>query len=208
MPNWCYVKITANPKVLADMIDDEGAATFQKLLPLPEELKGTTSPTPKDADEKEIEYLLNKYGSSNWYDWSRANWGVKWDASTDILYDGGNFVAFRTAWCPPQEFISTLSQKHPEEIIEVEWEEEQGFGEEYSIKNGKIEIIEQWPMPEFGEFYGIANYAIYKCDKTGGRLERGLDKWHRGKYYIDMDADQEYDTLEEAKQAVESFADQ
>ena len=207
MPNWCFVTITADPKVLADMIDDEGNATFEKLLPIPEELKATTSPTPKDVDEKQIEYLLEKYGSSNWFDWSVSNWGTKWNATTDDPYiDGDNFVAFRVPWDQPDEFIWTLSRKHPEETIRVEWEEEQDQGQVYEIKNGEIvKVLEEWHIPEWGEEYEVGDYIIQECLSNGGRYDTNVPKWHKGKFYIDMDEDQEYSTLEEAKQAAEEM---
>ena len=69
MPNWSFNALSASDEVLKQIVNENGEIDFNKVKPMPEELVGTVHPTPQDADEKQIEYLLEKYGSSNWYDW-------------------------------------------------------------------------------------------------------------------------------------------
>ena len=78
---------------------------FQKITPMPEELRSTTSPVPETASEAA---LMDKYGFDNWYDWAYANWGTKWNS-----YDGHlneQSVSFCTAWGPPLPVIERLAQ--------------------------------------------------------------------------------------------------
>ena len=57
MPNWCNNTLTINENsndlildVLKDYLNEKGELSFEKILPIPDELKNTISPTPKDAD--------------------------------------------------------------------------------------------------------------------------------------------------------------
>jgi hypothetical protein len=59
--------------------------------------------------------MVAKYGYSNWYDWSVANWGVKWDASCEdgaIIEQNENLikVGFDTAWGAPIEFYREMEE--------------------------------------------------------------------------------------------------
>jgi hypothetical protein len=81
---------------------------FNFVIPMPEELEGTTSPRPMtreqiiclakdnewpedtlkwrlehaltEDDAKRLDELQDRYGFDNWYDWCCANWGTKWNA--------------------------------------------------------------------------------------------------------------------------------
>ena len=241
MPNWVYVTVTANKKVLEDMINEKGGITFEKVVPMPQQMKkrGTHLQIMTQAEidqqwkkyeedkaagklqhdlgyphgvgvtQEEYDDMMDKYGVDNWYDWSVQYWGSKWDASSDETWeDAEDYISFSTAWSPPDAFIEALSKKHPEEIIEVEWEEEQGFGQVYLIENGEIiEVKEEWNLPEWGEEEEVNDYTITECISDGGRFDVGIPLFHEGKWYIDMDESQEYDSLEEAKEYLESIED-
>lgn len=233
MPNWVHVTVSANKKVLEDIINEKGEITFEKVSPMPQEMKkrGTHLKIMTQAeidqhwqkykDEKaegklhhdlgyphgvgitqqEHDDMMNKYGVNNWYDWSVEYWGCKWDASSDETWENAeDYVSFSTAWSPPEAFIETLSKKHSEELIEVEWEEEQGFGQVYIIKNGIIiEIKEEWHLPEWGDEEEIGAFTVTQCIADGGRADVGVPSFHEGKWYIDLDESQEYDSFEEAE---------
>lgn len=238
MPNWVHVTVSANKKVLEDIINEKGEITFEKVSPMPQEMKkrGTHLQimTQDQIDQQWKEYeeqkaegklqhdlgyphgvgvtqeehdkMMHNYGVDNWYDWSVEYWGCKWDASSDETWeDAEHYVSFSTAWSHPEAFMETLSKKHPEELIEVEWEEEQGFGQVYVIKDGMIEVKEQWDLPEWGEEEEVDGYTITECIADGGRFDVGVPNFHEGKWYIDMDESQEYDSFEEAKEYLESI---
>lgn len=42
---------------------------FNKIIPMPEEIKNTQAP---NRDEKQAKELIKKYGYADWYDWSIA----------------------------------------------------------------------------------------------------------------------------------------
>lgn len=63
--------------------------------------------------DKKIERLhesnMKRYGAKDWYDWSWANWGTKWNSYDGSLGDDG--MSFYTAWEPPIPVIAKLSKK-------------------------------------------------------------------------------------------------
>ena len=132
MPNWCQnnLRIRGNGEkvmeVLAILKDDDGNVTFNNVAPLPEELRGTTAPTPDDVPEEERKRLKDKYGADNWYDWQIKNWGCKWDASESNFWeeDGDPIVSFQTPWGPPIEFIRKLSKLFKNMTFEIQFADE------------------------------------------------------------------------------------
>ncbi len=213
MPNWSYNILSASDEVLKQIVDEAGEIDFNTIIPMPKELKGTVSPTTDDTREKRdaSKKLIEKYGSNNWYDWSCRYWGTKWNGVSDEPYSyvigsgdtlftyGEGVIQFRTAWSYPEGFIEALSKKFPNELIEFEWEEEQGFGEVFTIQNGEKIILEEWDLPKWGEEVEVGRYSISECIEDGGRYEPNIPKFEEGKWYIDIDENEEYDSLDEAK---------
>jgi hypothetical protein len=79
------------------------------------------------------------YGCRDWYGWSTANWGTKWNAystnDTDV-----DEVTFETAWSNPYPVIVALSAKYPEAVFHMRFADED-FGHnvgEYSLKGGYV----------------------------------------------------------------------
>ena len=155
--------------------EDAKEFSFQSFFPMPNELKGTTSPAKivsedelnewkqklrtgrlhewekdnRPITEKESQELINMYGANNWYDWHVQNWGTKWDCYDVILMDD-NFVQFNTAWSTPIRALVKLSELFPDVEINVRYADED-FGTNvgtYCISNGDIEYINQ---PEYGK---------------------------------------------------------
>jgi len=202
MPNWSYNILDASDEVLKQIVNEEGEIDFNTVVPMPKELQGTVSPSKDDTQEEKdaSKNLIEKYGSDNWYDWSCKNWGTKWNGVSDEPYTNGEgIIHFRTAWSYPESFIEALSKKFPDELIKFEWEEEQGFGEAFTIKNGEKIILEEWDLPELGEEVEVGRYIISECIEDGGREEPNIPKFKAGKWYIDMDELEEHDSLDEAK---------
>lgn len=203
MPNWSYNTVSASDEVLKQIVDENGEIDFNTIVPMPKELEGTISPN-RDKTQEEIERsnkLIEKYGSDNWYLWSCENWGTKWNGVTDEPYEEGNgYISFRTAWEYPSAFIDSLSNKFPDEEFTVEWEEEQGFGEVFTIKNGEKVIKEEWDLPDWGEEVEVGKrHTISECVEDGGRIEPHTPMFKSGKWYIDADECEEHASLDEAK---------
>ena len=98
MPNWCENVVTfTGPRVNLDaLIDGAGKGELLNVIrPMPDSVfRGNVG-----TDERE------EHGSNNWYDWSIAYWGTKWDVKDVDIDDDGESVTFRfdSAWSPPVE---------------------------------------------------------------------------------------------------------
>jgi len=149
--------------------------------------------------EKDKERFRELYGASDWYDWCVKNWGCKWNAQTD--YCNSDEVGFQTPWEEPYNWIHHLSLKFPNHKIWVEWEEEQGYGEIYSITDGKKEIEHEWNFAEWADEIEVGDFTVAQCIKSGGRgYEAGMHKYVEGQFYVDYDEEACYSSLEELKQ--------
>lgn len=159
MPNWCGNEVNISGKVedvakLEILVaDKEVPFSFNKIIPMPEELRGTISPTRIVSQEEYDNFKLSKddellgvgkpitqemsdrfkkeYGNDNWYDWSNRNWGTKWNVSGGVketFGDGEIIYKFDTAWCPPEGIYMELSNQFPDVDITWIWEDEEGEG--------------------------------------------------------------------------------
>lgn len=104
---------------------------FNGIVPMPEELKNTTSPS--NADEKTMDVLIAKYGAHDWYTWAIKNWGTKWGAYNSMGWDVGETgdlghatITYDTAWSPATEFFTSASKKFPTLNFELEYADEGG----------------------------------------------------------------------------------
>ena len=104
MPNWCANTVDISHEDPA-MIErarkafNEGRL-LDEFIPVPQELKDAV------ANFQVNEDLVAKYGYSNWYDFSIANWGTKWDVGADgqeaLVQDANSLTLnFDSAWAPP-----------------------------------------------------------------------------------------------------------
>jgi hypothetical protein len=96
------------------------------------------------------------YGHRDWYSWSNANWGTKWNAY-DTNESGDDGVYFDTAWSNPYPVMEALSRKYPDVVFHVRFADED-FGHnvgEYSLKNGDM-IYENIPEGGTEEAYEMA----------------------------------------------------
>jgi hypothetical protein len=150
IPNWIhnYLTVSGNKNSLQKFVDevaheehgkkirdeflDEDTVvnqplSFEKIIPMPTDLRATTSP---NRDEQMVKRFIELYDAKDWYDWANKNWGTKWDASfhgpfcalsqedsnvevpekrTPIISSGFAFYAFDTAWSPPIPVIERAS---------------------------------------------------------------------------------------------------
>ena len=102
MPNWCNNGITlrhADPAMIERAAKSLQEGKFlQEFIPCPAELTETV------ANGQTNEAMVAKYGYSSWYGFNVANWGTKWDVSSDNveIVDANTVTAgFDSAWAPP-----------------------------------------------------------------------------------------------------------
>ena len=131
MPNHITtrIKITGDPeavkRVLNKIKNDEfgmGTIDFEKIIPMPKNIfKGNLG-----VREREL------YGNNNWYDWSVANWGTKWDIYHDKITVGdlgwmegcaSIETEFDTAWSPPKCWLAKASELFPQLSFKLHFEE-------------------------------------------------------------------------------------
>ena len=110
----------------------------------------------EEAIELGKKYLLNiaNTESKTWYDWSRKNWGTKWNAIEPSVI-AKNCIQFDTAWAGVIKLIEKLSTIFPESTFEYKYSDEDtgcncGRG---TIKNGVSEM-------EFPENYSREAYEL------------------------------------------------
>lgn len=224
MSNWVNVKLSANSDVINAITNDKGDVDFELTMPMPSALKdywtgSTVSPEEqeKEIKEKGLKYgngnheipmtekdklrFLELYGSSDWYNWRVDNWGTKWNAQT--VFSDTDEVVFETPWEEPHSWIHNLSLKFPKHKIWIEWEEEQGYGEIYSITNGEKDIVHEWEFAEWDDEIQVGDFSVAQCIKSGGRgYEAGMHKYVEGHFYVDYEEEECYSSIEEVKEAL------
>jgi len=151
MPNWCSntVIVDGGKREIARFIkyvedaSKEAPFSFQSILPMPEELQGTSSPanivTQEEYDNYEppptnigvgrpITQAMARrfrmlYGTDNWYDWACQHWGTKWDVDndeTDASLETTHLnYNFETAWGPPNGIYEELVKQFP--MLTINW---------------------------------------------------------------------------------------
>lgn len=140
MPNNVTNIIHADKEVLDALKGKNGDVDFSSIIPMPDTVfRG-------DLGIKERQ----EHGTNNWRDWSVNNWGTKWNAYGEEGRIDDEVVKFETAWSHPLPVIRALSRKFPDNLLHVEYADEDlgvNFGC-YNMKNG--EIIENFGLFEEG----------------------------------------------------------
>ena len=144
MPNWSSntIRITGKKEEIdrleAFVKSETSEFDFERIIPMPVELKGTTSPN--NNKNKQSALLKEKYGADNWYDWSIINWGTKWNANyVSKSRKGSLMYELDTAWSPPLPVITELAKEFPELTISIKYYEcGMGFSGEYKVKGREV----------------------------------------------------------------------
>lgn len=178
MPNHTRIHlIVSGPKkdieAFVDFVDtsknkDGCFFDFNKIVPMPEEIRNTTSPS-RQAPEVQ-KRLKDKYGFDNWYDWSVWNWGTKWNAydffenwniSSITETDSKATITFHTAWDAPEGVIDKAALQFSSLKFEYTFADEGGaFVGRRIVKNDEsIEDSEyDWNSPEGKKIRGNLGY--------------------------------------------------
>ncbi len=167
MPNWVYstIEVNASAEKVQEVLDKGGLC--EAYMPMPKELKNISSPVQfisiKDFEEQDKSLLYGvkitqemsdnykeKYGSDNWYDWANIHWNTKWgDVRTEM--EAGELsviIRFETAWSPLSLDIIERIDKDLD-ITDYWWEEEQGFGAQYTKVGEEIVMTNEWDLPDW-----------------------------------------------------------
>ena len=116
MPNWCENEVTFSgdeekvQKIKDFVKGKERDFCFEKIVPMPKEIKNTTKSSPSKPTPEQSKKLISKYGFDNWYDWCIENWDTKWNATDVEMEDEDDRVTYQflTAWCPPEAVYYNL----------------------------------------------------------------------------------------------------
>ena len=159
MPNHCAGKLTVTGEQEAieafrEKAAGEYALDLNSFVPMPEEIRNTTSP---NQDDEQRVKLIAKYGSGDWYDWADRHWGTKWgvypSGETMVVESPGRLeYTFLTAWGPfSQNVLMIMSNMFP--ALEFMYEyAEQGM-----------------------DFWGIVKAKYGQVtDDTGGEIAAGV----------------------------------
>jgi hypothetical protein len=170
--------------------DKDQYELFKNLLPMPEELIGTTAPS-KEKNEQ----LIEKYGSDNWYDWCNENWGTKW-GDYSLTFDGVNYEVineystlengekdyetsipkitgnasahfhYDTAWAPGcEELANAICNRFPNLKGFISYEEPgMAFAGQLLFRDGDIMSHDSW---DYNQKYDDVNDIDF--DYLGGR---------------------------------------
>lgn len=153
MPNWCEndLVVKGKPKDLNEFIEfvknPDMTFDFNKIAPMPEVFKAvvrgfTTIDGEKfthwrehfvddsrvlvGVKQEELDRWKAEYGHADWYSWSIANWGTKWNANEPILTARcAESIAytFSTAWSPPLPIIEALAERFPKLKLSLKYYE-------------------------------------------------------------------------------------
>jgi len=142
MPNWCSNDIAITGprdkiRALWDATQAEGSGLLNALVPMPDTVfRGNIGPK-EEAECREK-------GIPNWYDWSVANWGTKWDVDPEGLeYTEDSDTAtisgwMDSAWSPPVEAVAAYGTENPDVSITLDFHEGgMCFVGQYVIENGE-----------------------------------------------------------------------
>jgi len=174
MPNWCSntITITGSVETLSQLkpVIEAGEGLLNAIKPMPEALRETTSPTPQDKPVAVID------GHTNWYDWSVANWGTKWDVDTEgleLTVDGDRARItgwFNSAWAPPLECMQRVIEANEDVDIKVTYMEggmdfagewHNGSDESISLSDYKADDYlqaEEGLLAQLNAYFGIGEH--------------------------------------------------
>ena len=151
MPNWCsnLLLIKSENKDLLEYLaqvwtpsnDSDNGFSLELIIPMPDELRTTTSPT--QPGQKHIaREMTKKYGYPDWYEWAIKNWGTKWDIDpkelTVSLQSDNLKMTFLTAWSPPIPVLMELTRIYKVEIETIFLDECWNFAGKMSIADSQV----------------------------------------------------------------------
>lgn len=119
-------------------------------------------------------FNLKRYGYKDWYDWSIANWGTKWNATTISVDDDTEAIEFDTAWSMPEPVFKAIAKHTPLRVLYADEDLGNNCGMEdyYVNENGEVEIgVVLEGSPELAcDCWGYGCVDVYD-NETGEQVE-------------------------------------
>jgi len=165
MPNWCinHLEVAGDKKQLHEFVE-----------------KSTTTIGTSDlrsGDEFSFEGTLPRGDRKDWYEWSIANWGTKWDACEPYINhnDKDYFsVSFDSAWGPPVLWVRGIMKDFPDLSFTLEYEESgMGFGGRLTAQHGEIWDDLTWDIDQASE---CCEGQVYHTDQEEFTLPEKSDE--------------------------------
>lgn len=155
MPNWCnnYLNVSGPDiiKFREDVKEDKEELSFASLVPIPETYGLTREELGKILPVEQLdEYIFDKEGYFDWYNYCCEKWGTKWNATgvSTSHVDDMLCYTFETAWSPPDKWLKTVSKRYDCYFEMISYEEGCDFWGRIVIENGKILGNEQMTIKE------------------------------------------------------------
>ena len=139
----------------------KGSFDFNSIIPMPKPLtEALELEFPEDHPDWELvngsyvpksklkrQRWIKLYGATNWYDWSCANWGTKWNAyDVWVEVDTKNTleVDFSTAWSAPVPIFLEIQKYCQEHGLGLSWNvsfEDDNYDNSYELTE---EDLTEW----------------------------------------------------------------
>lgn len=188
MPNWCNNTVYlshSDPK----MIDRAEAAfvngaLLQEFIPCPQELLGTVSGWLGNTEEQRLleakqQANIEKYGYPTWYEWTKDNWGIKWDVGgeadqIDRMNSSSVSMSFDSAWAPPIDAYRALEEQgfkvcayynEPGMGFVGYWTADRDESWDYSFTKEGIEAIKKEIPQDVIDEFDLLNYVSEWIDE-------------------------------------------
>ena len=155
MPNWAmnHLEVTGTKKSIHRFHErcfKDGKFEFNNLVPMPEHLKQIEHTAQGMQPLHDALAGRKPKGGWDWYTWSIAHWGTKWDIMEIFNFDNygiGLSFSFDTAWSPPIEWVRAASNKFPSLMFTLRYGEPgMCFAGEYTAcKNDMIDDNNDFP---------------------------------------------------------------
>lgn len=120
--------ISMRPEVLAEVVTQKPLSDHPLLRPMEAASRRDTTLTELSDEEFEqfVQMLRNfrKCGVLHNMDFARKYWGTKWNACESNTDLEAGTASFETAWGCPRPVLEALSNKFPDETIEVRFADE------------------------------------------------------------------------------------
>lgn len=112
-------------------------------------------------------FNIKRYKARDWYDWSCANWGTKWNACDTVV--DFDVIEFETAWSTPLPVFVELSKRLKDISITVDYADED-IGSNCGslvIVNGEVSECEPSNPREFACNLWGYDYELYckECEE-------------------------------------------